>query len=140
MGFYIKKSKNFGPFKLNFSKSGLGLSFGKKGCRVALNNKGVQLNAGKNGVYYRKSVSLNKLAKGKNGEEIMEEPSQSGSSSAKFIFFMIDIAVLIFCFVMYNGENNVYLAVGLVALVFVPVFILSFIVDGFKALIKMFKG
>lgn len=140
MGFYIKKSKNFGPFKLNFSKSGLGLSFGKKGCRVALNNKGVQLNAGKNGVYYRKSVSLNKLAKGKNSEEIMEEPTQSGSNSAKFIFFMIDIAVLIFCFVMYNGENNVYLAVGLVALVFVPVFILSFIVDGFKALIKMFKG
>lgn len=34
MGFRFRKSKNFGPFRLNFSKSGIGYSVGVKGFRV----------------------------------------------------------------------------------------------------------
>ena len=34
MGFRFRKSMNFGPFRLNFSKSGIGYSFGGKGFRV----------------------------------------------------------------------------------------------------------
>lgn len=34
MGFRFRKSVNFGPFRLNFSKSGVGYSFGGKGFRV----------------------------------------------------------------------------------------------------------
>ena len=34
MGFRFRKSKNFGPFRINFSKSGVGYSFGVKGYRV----------------------------------------------------------------------------------------------------------
>lgn len=34
MGFRFRKSMNFGPFRLNFSKSGVGYSFGGKGFRV----------------------------------------------------------------------------------------------------------
>lgn len=33
MGFRYRKSKNFGPFRLNLSKSGIGWSFGGKGFR-----------------------------------------------------------------------------------------------------------
>ena len=34
MGFRFRKSISFGPFRLNFSKSGVGCSFGGKGFRV----------------------------------------------------------------------------------------------------------
>lgn len=34
MGFRFRKSISFGPFRLNFSKSGVGYSFGGKGFRV----------------------------------------------------------------------------------------------------------
>ena len=34
MGFRFRKSINFGPFRLNFSKSGVGYSVGGKGFRV----------------------------------------------------------------------------------------------------------
>ena len=34
MGFRFRKSLNFGPFRINFSKSGVGCSFGGKGFRV----------------------------------------------------------------------------------------------------------
>lgn len=35
MGFRFRKSISLGPFRLNFSKSGVGYSFGGKGFRVA---------------------------------------------------------------------------------------------------------
>ena len=34
MGFRFRKSINFGPMRLNFSKSGVGYSVGRKGFRV----------------------------------------------------------------------------------------------------------
>jgi hypothetical protein len=36
----FRRSKSFGLFKLNFSKSGLGFSFGVPGARVGVNSKG----------------------------------------------------------------------------------------------------
>lgn len=57
MGFYLRKSFNFGPFRLNLSKSGLGASVGVKGARVNINPKGVVgVHAGRGGLYYRKSL------------------------------------------------------------------------------------
>lgn len=61
MGLFFRKSKQIGLFRLNASKSGFGLSFGIKGCRLSINPRGIQLNAGVKGTYYRKSVSWNKL-------------------------------------------------------------------------------
>ena len=58
MGLFFKKSKNLGLFKLNFSKSGIGMSFGVKGFRISKNSKGTYLNAGKNGFYYRKKIDV----------------------------------------------------------------------------------
>jgi hypothetical protein len=34
MGFYFRKSANFGPFRVNLSKSGLGYSVGGRGFRT----------------------------------------------------------------------------------------------------------
>lgn len=39
MGFYLKKGINFGPLRLNVSKSGLGMSFGAKGLRLGYGTK-----------------------------------------------------------------------------------------------------
>jgi hypothetical protein len=63
MGFYFRKSINLGICKLNFSKSGISVSFGIKGFRFTLGPKGLQFNAGRKGLYYNKSVSKKKLKK-----------------------------------------------------------------------------
>ena len=61
MGWSYHKSINLGICKLNFSKSGVSVSFGVKGLRVSLGPKGLQFNAGKGGVRYNKTVSSKKL-------------------------------------------------------------------------------
>ena len=57
MGFYFKKSKNITKnTKLNFSKSGVGVSTGVKGARVGVNSRGqIYTQIGRNGVYYKKT-------------------------------------------------------------------------------------
>ncbi len=57
MGFYIKKSFGFGPLRLNLSRSGLGASFGVTGARIGVGPKGTYVHAGREGLYYRKSLS-----------------------------------------------------------------------------------
>lgn len=56
MPFYIRDSISLGPFRINLSKSGLGISAGVKGFRVGTGPKGHYIHAGMNGVYYRKSL------------------------------------------------------------------------------------
>lgn len=56
MGFYLKKAINFGPLRINFSKSGIGLSFGTKGLRVGSGANGNYVHAGRKGLYYRKKL------------------------------------------------------------------------------------
>lgn len=48
MGIRFRKSKNIGPFRINFSKSGIGYSVGTKGYRITK-----KANGG-----YRKTVSI----------------------------------------------------------------------------------
>jgi hypothetical protein len=40
MGFSFRRSSSFGPFRFNFSKSGIGASVGVKGARVTLSPRG----------------------------------------------------------------------------------------------------
>tara|TARA_R110002124_G_scaffold45188_1_gene137054 strand:+ start:8642 stop:9808 length:1167 start_codon:yes stop_codon:yes gene_type:complete len=56
MPFYIRDSISLGPFRINLSKSGLGISTGVKGFRVGTGPKGHYIHAGMNGIYYRKSL------------------------------------------------------------------------------------
>lgn len=66
MGFYIKKSKSIGPFRVNLSKSGIGVSAGVKGARISKGPRGTTIHAGSNGIYYRKTVSSKKRASSSN--------------------------------------------------------------------------
>ncbi|NBO65385.1 MAG: DUF4236 domain-containing protein [Acidobacteria bacterium] len=56
MGFFFRKSINFGPLRLNFSKSGIGVSTGFKGFRVGTGPRGGYVNIGGGGLYYRASL------------------------------------------------------------------------------------
>lgn len=58
MGIYFRKSKAFGPLRVNLSKSGVGLSFGIPGLRVGTSPRGgLYVRGGRHGVYYRKQLS-----------------------------------------------------------------------------------
>lgn len=57
MGFYIRKGFNFGPLRLNLSRSGLGASVGVKGARVGIGPRGSYVHLGRGGFYYRQSLS-----------------------------------------------------------------------------------
>jgi Protein of unknown function (DUF4236) len=54
MPFYIRKSIKFDPFRLNFSKSGVGVFAGIKGARIGANARGKKyVHLGHGGIYYR---------------------------------------------------------------------------------------
>src|SRR6266849_8747917 len=56
MGFYLRKGFNFGPIRLNLSRSGLGASFGVTGARIGVGPRGSYIHLGRGGLYYRQSL------------------------------------------------------------------------------------
>ena len=57
MGFYFRKRLNFGPLRLNLSKSGVGLSTGIRGLRAGVTAHGQMFSSANlpgTGLYYRK--------------------------------------------------------------------------------------
>ena len=57
MGFYFRKGFNFGPLRLNLSRSGLGASFGVKGARIGVGPTGSYIHMGRGGLYYRQTLT-----------------------------------------------------------------------------------
>lgn len=56
MPFYLRKSVSAGPFRFNFSNSGVGVSVGVRGLRIGTGPRGHYIHAGRNGFYYRASL------------------------------------------------------------------------------------
>ena len=57
MGWSFRKSIKIAPgIRLNLSKSGLGLSGGVRGFRIGTGPRGPYINAGRDGIYYRKQL------------------------------------------------------------------------------------
>jgi hypothetical protein len=56
MGFYFRKSVKLGPMRLNFSKSGIGVSAGVKGARISAGPRGTYVHAGAGGFYYSQRI------------------------------------------------------------------------------------
>jgi hypothetical protein len=85
MGWSFRRSKSFGLFRLNFSKSGIGYSFGVPGARVGVNSKGKKYLRGGipgTGLYYQSSLP--------DGQ-----PGQSPQSTASVPPFAILITILL---------------------------------------------
>lgn len=58
MGFSFRRSSSFGPFRFNFSQSGIGASVGVKGARVTLTPKGrTYITVGAGGFSYRQNLN-----------------------------------------------------------------------------------
>lgn len=60
MGFYLRKSINFGGVRFNLSKSGIGASVGVKGFRIGASPRGNYIHMGCNGIYYRAALGKKK--------------------------------------------------------------------------------
>ena len=52
MGWSWRRSSSFGPFRLNFSKSGMGISAGVRGARLSVGPRGTYVNVGAGGFRY----------------------------------------------------------------------------------------
>jgi hypothetical protein len=58
MGFFFRSSTKVGPFRFNFSRSGVGASVGVKGARLTMTSSGVTyVTVGSHGFYYRETLS-----------------------------------------------------------------------------------
>jgi len=58
MGYFFRRSAKFRPFRLNFSKSGIGASIGVKGARLTMTPRGTSyITVGSHGFYYRETLS-----------------------------------------------------------------------------------
>jgi hypothetical protein len=57
MGYFFRKRVGLGPFRLNFSKSGVGASVGVTGARVTVTPRGATyVTVGRRGFYYRETL------------------------------------------------------------------------------------
>lgn len=81
MGWSFRKSKSVGPFRLNFSKSGVGVSTGVKGARMSFGSRGTYINLGKNGIYYRKKIGGSKTRRTNNS---VKRYANEGHSQYKY--------------------------------------------------------
>jgi hypothetical protein len=58
LGIYFRRSAKIGPFRLNFSKSGIGASVGVPGARLTMTPHGTTyITVGRHGFYYRETLS-----------------------------------------------------------------------------------
>src|SRR5216683_3397831 len=80
MGWFFRKSARFGPFRLNFSKSGIGVSAGIRGARVSTGPKGTYVNLGRSGLFYRQ-----KIGGGYSAASSARGAAQSGNSNAQYV-------------------------------------------------------
>jgi len=86
MGFYFRKSLNFGGLRFNFSKSGLGVSVGFKGFRLGSGPKGNYVHMGRHGFYYRAVLGGKKRHRNVNGfaQDVPFQP-QTRESGLNFV-------------------------------------------------------
>ncbi|MCS6918031.1 MAG: DUF4236 domain-containing protein [Chitinophagales bacterium] len=81
MPFYIRKSIQLGPLRFNFSKSGMGVSFGVRGLRIGTGPRGHYVHMGAGGVYYRQSLGRKrkKRAKAADPHQIQRDFAQTAT-------------------------------------------------------------
>lgn len=63
MGLYFRKSVRFGPFRVNFSGTGIGVSAGIPGLRFGAGPRGNYVQMGAHGIYYRSSLPTHRASR-----------------------------------------------------------------------------
>jgi hypothetical protein len=82
MVFYIRKSVSAGPFRFNFSGSGIGMSVGVKGLRIGTGPRGNYIHMGRGGLDYRATLGGGKRQSWAGQITPMPDLSRSGSGQA----------------------------------------------------------
>lgn len=79
MSWYLRKGFNFGPFRINYSKHGVGTSFGIPGLRLGIDAEGrTYVHAGRHGLYYKKYLGGKKKSpKTSSSADIHTEPEST---------------------------------------------------------------
>lgn len=101
MSLNFRKSIKAGPFRINLSKSGIGVSAGVKGLRVGKGPRGSYLHAGRGGVYYRKNLSSGSKENLQKKSSIKKQKAQQNSADRKpakarlWLFIIIAILAII---------------------------------------------
>ncbi len=113
MGFYLRRSKKVGPFRLNLSKSGIGISAGVRGARLGVGPRGAYVHAGRNGIYYRKSLTS---SSGQNTPTSSNLPFQdAGAPGARSTWPLLATFVVLAILMAVLLNNNVESDVKVVA-------------------------
>ena len=92
MGFYFRKTASLGPFRLNFSKSGIGVSAGIKGARISTGPRGTYIHAGRNGFHYRQRLGQTRTRNSGHRQD-QAIPTESRHSSS-YVIETADISQL----------------------------------------------
>ena len=90
MGWSFRRSKSLGLFRLNFSKSGVGFSFGVPGARIGINSKGKKYVRGGipgTGLYYQQNLA--------DSPHIQAPQSTRSSVSPVWVLMVLLVAGLI---------------------------------------------
>lgn len=124
MGFYFRKSKNFGLGRINLSSSGLGFSTGIKGFRVGIDSKGrTYISGGKGAFRFREYIK-------DNGTETKEEinlihPTVPFKQRIIRLIIGYSIIPLIFYFdpTPENSFKELFLSYNFWCLYFLPLFV-----------------
>jgi hypothetical protein len=139
MGFFFRRSAHIGPFRLNFSKSGIGASVGVKGARLTMTPRGTTyITVGGHGFYYRETLSNGKRVPA-SAPAIPIPPSATRSSdeivtadvadlvdsssetliqrlnerarmfNPAWILYATGLAICLYALVMFSGTSDIYL-------------------------------
>lgn len=76
MGFYLRKSIKAGPFRFNFSKSGVGISAGIPGLHFGTGPSGNYVHMGRGGLYYRKTLGTQPSSRPSNNYQSLAQDQQ----------------------------------------------------------------
>lgn len=132
MGLFFRKSLRFGPLRINFSKSGIGLSAGVKGLRIGTGPRGRYISGGRYGIYYRQSIRRAHHVKAANIPSLPPLPAiqkQKGS----FRTLPLVVAASIAAVVLIVRAGVPQSTVGIVANLLFVLCICAFLFDRRKA-------
>jgi hypothetical protein len=84
LGVQYRRSKSFGPVRVNLSKSGLGTSVGVRGLRVGASARGqLYARGGRDGVYFRKTLSTSSRPKSAKQPRVVQMESATGTPAGE---------------------------------------------------------
>ena len=146
MGFRFRKSVKAGPFRMTFSKSGVGYSVGGKGFRVTKKPKGgIRTTASipGTGISYSKDYGKGHKHQKSNNNETSPSPTQRAPILEKHVPVNAAIEFYLCLFLGWAGAHKFYrkkIGAGFLYLFTVGLFGIGWVIDIVKTLIQSIRA